>query len=227
MIKISSLSISETRDMLCVVCDEVIRRKQQLTLLDGPIGDGDHGIGMSRGMTKAKAVLVSTEEDTDVSRLFYRMGRAIIGTMGGSSGVVFGTMFMAAFTETGETTETNHRLTAANFSCMMRNALEKVKQRGKARPGEKTMVDALEPAVLAMEDYVAGGGTDLTDLFHAAAEAAKQGAEATKDMLSRHGHSNTLGQRALGHPDPGAVTVSIIFHAMEDYATSYTKQSRK
>ena len=85
------------------------------------------------------------------------------------------------------------------------------------------MVDALEPAVLDMEAYIGEGGTDLQTLLHAAADAAEQGAEATKEMLSKHGHSNTLGERALGHPDPGAVTVSIIFHAMEDYLTSYNK----
>ncbi len=216
------MSITETRDMLCAVCDEVIRQKQRLTLLDGPIGDGDHGIGMSRGMTKAKAALLSGEAG-NVSRLFYRMGRAMIGTMGGSSGVVFGTMFMAATIDSREKSAPEDCLTVTSLTSMMRNALEKVKQRGKSNPGEKTMVDALEPAVLAMEAYVAEGGTDLTGLLRTAVDAAEQGAEATKGMLSKHGHSNTLGERALGHPDPGAVTVSIIFRAMEDYVTSYNQ----
>ncbi len=206
--------------MLCAVCDAVIGQKHRLTLLDGPIGDGDHGIGMSRGMAKAKTALQSEEDDTDVNRLFYRMGRAMIGTMGGSSGVVFGTMFLAASTKTTGKSDPVLYLTADTFTSMMRNALEEVKHRGKSRPGEKTMVDALEPAVLSMETYIADGGTDLVCLLHTAAKAAEQGAEATKEMISRHGHSNTLGQRALGHPDPGAVSVSIIFRAMENYLIS-------
>ena len=210
--------------MLCAVCDEVIRQKQRLTLLDGPIGDGDHGIGMSRGMTNAKAVLLSMEETSDVSRLFYRMGRAMIGTMGGSSGVVFGTMFLAASTKAIERPNHDDCLTADTFVSMMRNSLESVKQRGKSHLGEKTMVDAFEPAVLAMETYVAGGRSNLVDLLHTAADAADQGAEATKAMLSKHGHSNVLGQRALGHPDPGAVSVSIIFRAMENYLISIISQ---
>ncbi len=196
--------------MMCEVCDAVIREKQRLTLLDSPIGDGDHGIGMSRGMTKAKSELEKTDSFRCIEDIFFRMGRTMIGIMGGSSGVVFGTMFMGAASGLIK----NSELTAESIAAMMRNSLEKVKERGRSKPGEKTMVDALEPAVLAME---ASSSKDLPRLMGIAADAAEKGAEATRDMIARHGHANTLGERALGHPDPGAVTVTIIFRAMENY----------
>ena len=211
---ISSLTIQETKDMLYAVCDEVIRQKQRLTLLDTPIGDGDHGIGMSRGMTNAKAALDKAGTFADIDEVFYRMGRAMIATMGGSSGVVFGTMFMGA---ADPAAEKKLQLTGRGFVRRMRNSLDLVKKRGRSEPGQKTMVDAFEPAVLSMESAVAEVSADLLTLVRIAADAAEKGAEATKDMISMHGHSNTLGERALGHPDPGAVTVSIIFRAMEGY----------
>ena len=215
---ISSLTIPETKEMLCAVCDEVNRQKQRLTLLDTPIGDGDHGIGMSRGVTNAKTALEKAGTFADIDEVFYRMGRAMIATMGGSSGVVFGTMFMGA---ADPLPEKQLLLTGRGFVRRMRNSLDLVKKRGKSEPGQKTMVDAFEPAVLAMEATVADArtedGPDLFALARIAADAAEKGAEATKDMISMHGHSNTLGERALGHPDPGAVSVSIIFRAMEGY----------
>lgn len=206
----SALSVYETKDMLIAVCDCVIREKQRLTLLDGPIGDGDHGIGMSRGMTAAKDALKDEDLPGDINTLFYKMGRTLTSTMGGSSGVIFGTMFMGAVKGMDRT----DRLDGKTFTRMMRNALEAVREKGKARTGEKTMVDALEPAVTAMEHSYK---KDLKELLDLAANAAGDGAAATKDMISRQGHSKTLGKRSLGHPDPGAVSVVIIFQAMREY----------
>ena len=206
----SVLPVSETRDMLIAVCDGVIREKQRLTLLDGPIGDGDHGIGMSRGMKKAKTVLLKEDSPEDVNGLFYKMGRALISTMGGSSGVIFGMMFMGAVSGMDKT----DRLDGCTFARMMRNALEAVKEKGKSQPGEKTMVDALEPAVVAME---LSDNDDLAELLDLAVKASEEGAAATRNMISKHGHSKTLGKRALGHMDPGSVSVGIIFQAMQEY----------
>ena len=206
---INRLSMIQTKEMLCTVCDHVIREKERLTRLDGSIGDGDHGIGMSRGMMNAKVALADSDPDT-INDLFYLMGRFLLSTMGGSSGVIFGTMFMGAVTGMDKKTE----LDCQTFTLMMRRALEAVKEKGRAHPGEKTMVDALEPAVLAMESLETD---DFTFLFKSAAMAATQGAESTRDMISKHGHSKTLGARALGHPDPGAVSVAVILRAMTDY----------
>ena len=199
--------------MLYSVCDHVIREKERLTQLDGPIGDGDHGIGMSRGMMKAKIALADSNPDT-VNDLFYLMGRFLISTMGGSSGVIFGTMFMGAGSGMNKKTELN----CQTFTMMMREALEAVKERGRANPGDKTMVDALETAVLAMDSLETD---DLTILLETASIAATRGAESTRDMISRHGHSKTLGARALGHPDPGAVSVAVIFRAMANYLDQF------
>ena len=237
-----SLTVLQTREMMYYICDRVIAAKQRLTALDGIIGDGDHGIGMSRGMTRAREALTVTnretandrarsdsEEDSDqmtvfvpktINDIFYCMGRNMISTMGGSSGVIFGTMFMGAVKGLAPV----DKLDGRTLTVMMRNALTEIQKRGKAAAGEKTMVDALEPAVLAMEAALygepAGNCPDLPVLLKAGADAARAGAEATKDMISKHGHSKTLGERALGHADPGAVSVEIIFRAMEEYCGS-------
>ena len=205
-----ALSLEKTKEMLCAVCDGVIREERTLTALDGPIGDSDHGIGMRRGMIKAREVLCGEEDFESINELFFRMGRAMIAIMGGSSGVIFGTMFMGA----GAGMEAITQLDGKTFVRMMRNSLNRVKKKGKAGPGDKTMVDALEPAVLAME---AEDCKDFPHVLRLAAEAAKKGAEATKDMTALFGHARTLGERSLGHPDPGAVTVTVIFRAMEEY----------
>lgn len=210
---IISISAGQTRDMLCAVCDGIIQEQQSLTLLDGPIGDGDHGIGMSRGMKNAKTVLLTDSCPEDINTLFYKMGRKMIATMGGSSGVIFGTMFMAA----ASNMEIMYELDGKTFVQMMRNSLEAVKKKGRTTLGEKTMVDAFEPAVIRMETM---DKKDMTRLLVAAAEAAAEGAEATWNMISKHGHSNTLGERALGHVDPGAVSVAIIFKSMAGFLQS-------
>ncbi len=206
------LTITGTKEMMYLVCDRIMEAKQRLTLLDGPIGDGDHGIGMSRGMSNAKKALMERDDFENVQDIFYSAGRAMISTMGGSSGVIFGTMFMGAAADIPKTSQ----LDGVTFVRMMRNALDQVKKKGKALPGDKTMVDAFEPAVVAMEAALADH-EKLGELLPIAAGAAGQGACESKNMIARYGHSKTLGERALGHPDPGAVSVQIIFEAMEEY----------
>ena len=230
----SSMTPEECRRMMIAVCDRIIREKPCLTRLDSPIGDADHGIGMSRGMGAARTKLLEMENCQDICRIFKTLGRTMISTMGGSSGVIFGTMFAGA----AEGMETAASLTTDLFVKMMRQGLTEVQKRGKAVPGNKTMVDALAPAVEKMEEAMAGNGIgigkddkedaglekpDLPGLFRIAAEAAKAGAEATRNMIARHGHSKTLGKRALGHPDPGAVSVYFIFDAMREEAEKTAK----
>ena len=217
--------------MMIAVCDRIIREKPCLTRLDSPIGDADHGIGMSRGMGAARKKLFENEDYQDINQIFITLGRTMISTMGGSSGVVFGTMFAGAV----KGLESSDCLTADLFCKMMRQGLTQVQKRGKAVPGDKTMVDALTPAVETMEEALAETGSaglektgperpDLPELFRLASLAAKEGAEATRDMVARHGHSKTLGRRSLGHPDPGAVSVYFIFDAMREEAEKIAEQ---
>ena len=214
-----TMSTEETRRMMLAVCDRIIAEKPCLTQLDSPIGDADHGIGMSRGMMAARRKLEEKDDFPDINQIFKVTGRSMLSTMGGSSGVVFGTFFSGAVKDMPP----EENLTADLFSKMMEKGLGQVQKRGKAQPGDKTMVDALAPAVVAMKKRV-GDSEDLVDLFFLAADQAGQGAEATRNMIARHGHSKSLGKRALGHPDPGAVSVYFIFDAMYQAARKIAEE---
>ena len=133
--------------------------------------------------------------------------------MGGASGVIFGSMFLGGIKGYEKITE----LDGENLTKIMRGSLESIKTRGKAQVGDKTMVDALEPAVIAMEG---ADKEDLAALLKAAAEAAKEGVENTKKYVAKFGRAKSLMERAIGHQDAGATSVSIIFEAMYTYASN-------
>ena len=152
------LTVAQTRDMLTAAADKIIENVPLLTEVDSKIGDGDHGIGMGGGMEKAKAALEKLEGAADINTLYKNMGMAMLNSMGGASGVIFGTMFLGGVKGAPVMTET----TCANMKEMQRKALESIKERGKAQVGDKTMVDAYEPAVIAMEAYT---GNDLGEML--------------------------------------------------------------
>ena len=164
------LNYAQVRDMLLYVAEQIIDSKALLTEVDSQIGDGDHGIGMERGMKKAKEKLLSMESGSNVYALFQEMGKTMLMSMGGASGVIFGTMFM---------------------------------------------VDALEPAVERMKSCA--GTSDLGEMLSQAAEAAREGMEATKNYQAKYGRAKSLMERALGHPDAGATSTWIIFRSMAEY----------
>lgn len=207
-----ALDHASARQMLLYCADAIISSKPLLTEVDAKIGDGDHGIGMSVGMEKVKEVLQGMEHGSDVYDLFREAGKAMMMSMGGASGVIFGTMFMGG-AKRGMTAES---LDAAAFSEMMREALSAVKLRGKAQPGDKTMVDAFEPAVEAMKAYP---GQDLEGMLEAAAAAAAAGVERTKEIPAKFGRAKFLGERSIGYQDAGATSVWILFQAMHRYLT--------
>lgn len=205
----NDLTIHQVQGMLCAVCDTFFLSKDRLTEIDSAIGDGDHGIGMYNGMYAAKQRLTEQNQPSSINTLLRTVGEAMLLSMGGASGAIFSAMFLGA--SSGEPIE---RLTAEHFTAMMRNGLAAVRKRGGACIGDKTMVDALEPAVTAME---CSGSKDLTVLMSEAAKASEQGALATKDMVAKFGRAQYLGSRSLGFQDPGAVSVSIMFNAMYRY----------
>ena len=206
----TALSTEQTLGMILHCCDAIIANKDYLTEVDSAIGDGDHGIGMSGGMQKAAEALRKKGTFDNVNDIFKMTGMSMLSSMGGASGVIFGTMFLGGI----KGMEPIPALDAAAMARIMRGSLEAICQRGKAQEGDKTMVDALAPAVKALE---ANKDQDLAVALDAAAVAAKDGAELTRGYIAKFGRSRYMGERALGHMDAGAVSVSIIFAAMREY----------
>ena len=205
-----ALTVDQTTDMIIRVCDEIIKNKPYLTEVDSKIGDGDHGIGMAGGMEKAKYALEEKRPFQDVNSVFKTTGMVMLNSMGGASGVIFGSMFLGGI----KGLETIKELDGHSMARIMRGSLEAIKERGKAQLGDKTMIDALEPAVIELEK---GNKEDLVTLLQTAKDAAHQGVENTKDYIAKFGRAKSLMERAIGHQDAGATSVFIIFEAMYEF----------
>lgn len=205
-----SLTTSQTVEMIIAACDAIIANKPYLTEVDSKIGDGDHGIGMAGGMEKAKAALIENGPFNDINTIFKTTGMAMLNSMGGASGVIFGSMFLSGIKKLESFAELDGEL----FTNIMRGALESIKDRGKAQVGDKTMVDAFEPAVIAMEN---SSKEDIILILNEAQKAAWQGVENTKNCIAKFGRAKSLMERAIGFQDAGATSVSIIFKAMYEY----------
>jgi dihydroxyacetone kinase-like protein len=178
--------------------------KEKLTELDSAIGDADHGINMDRGMT---AVLKALEGDTPAA-LLKKTGTTLVSTVGGASGPLYGTAFLRMATAAGDARD----IDVEGFAKIMRAGLDGVIARGKAEIGDKTMVDALAPAVDALDTAVAGGAP-LEAALQAAFQAAQQGQDGTIPMVARKGRASYLGERSAGHQDPGATSVTLLITA--------------
>lgn len=207
------LNAQQAMEMVIAACDAIIASKPLLTEVDSKIGDGDHGIGMAGGMEKAKALLIERAPFADVNTVFKTTGMAMLNSMGGASGVIFGSMFLGGLKGMDSLTE----MDCETFVTMMRKSLNAVKERGLAKVGDKTMVDAFEPAVLAMEAAVQ---FDFDVLLDEGAKAAAQGVEDSKKYIAKFGKAQYLGERAIGFQDAGATSVYIIFNAMHQYVNS-------
>jgi dihydroxyacetone kinase-like protein len=185
----------------------IAERKVELTDLDAQIGDADHGINMDRGFTAVKAKLADLR-DGDLGTIAKTVGMTLISTVGGASGPLYGTFFLRLATGLGD-----HRsVPTADFVAAVRAGLEGVKQRGKAELDDKTMVDAMTPAVEALE----AGDDDLHAALAAAAEAAARGRDRVTPLVARKGRASYLGERSANHQDPGATSTTILFEALRD-----------
>lgn len=204
-----TLTPSQARDMLAAVARHIVESVDMLTEVDQAIGDGDHGIGMRRGFA-AVGEAMATLEPESVSKVFKAAGTTIMAKTGGAAGAVFGTLFRAGSTAF----EDRPVMDAEGLAGFLALGLEGVEKRGGAQPGQKTMIDALAPAAIAAQAAIASG---LVLAVRNATDAAKGGVEATKGMIATTGKARTLGERSLGHPDPGAVSMSLILEAMRDY----------
>jgi len=181
--------------------------KEMLTQLDSAIGDADHGINMHRGMTAVVTALES-ESPGRPSELFKRTGMTLVSTVGGASGPLYGTAFLRMSATVGDAEE----LDGNDLAKMLRAALEGLVQRGKASPGDKTMLDAFGPAVEALESAIADG-QPLAQALGAAVRAAEEGRAKTIPMVARKGRASYLGERSAGHQDPGATSVTFLVAA--------------
>lgn len=204
------LNAQDVKDMLIYTAGRIIDKKEYLTELDSAIGDGDHGIGMSGGMKKMKEELEQLDDVDNVYEIFEKAGKAMLMSMGGASGVIFGSLFMSG----AKNMEPKAELTAVDFAEMEKRSLQAIQERGKARVGDKTMVDALSPAVDAMAAHCKDG---LPDMLKATEDAARQGAEDTKNYQARFGRAKSLMERAVGYKDAGAVSVWLIFKSMREF----------
>ena len=181
--------------------------RKHLTKLDSEIGDGDHGNNMNRGFTAALERLENTDPQTPADAL-KAVSMALVSKVGGAAGPLYGTAFLKASTALSGKED----LSPEDVAGAIEAALSGVKQRGKAEEGDKTMIDALTPAVTAARE-AASSGKGAGEVFRAAAGAAGEGAEATVPLTARRGRASYLGARAEGHMDPGAHSTYLLLDA--------------
>jgi dihydroxyacetone kinase-like protein len=181
----------------------VAERKGELTKLDQAIGDGDHGTNMDRGLRKAVEKLDAVEGN-DIGAALKAVGMALVSSVGGAGGPLYGTFFLQA----GQAAAGRSELDTEGFASMVRAGVDGVQSRGKAEPEDKTMIDALLPAAAALEQ-----GGDLAEAAARAADAAEDGMRATTDLVARKGRASYLGERSRGHQDPGATSSALMMRA--------------
>jgi len=193
----------------------VSEAKQQLTQLDAAVGDADHGANMERGMSAVVAALNEADRTgqgpATVGHLFKLVGMNLVSTVGGASGPLYGTLFLR-MSSAGQEAKT---LDSEALADLLSAGLEGVVARGKAEAGDKTMYDALAPACAAL-NQAAQRGANPSEAMNAAADAAQAGAEATIPMLARKGRASYLGERSIGHQDPGATSTALLLRAAAD-----------
>jgi len=186
--------------------------KDALTQLDAQIGDGDHGANMHRGFQAVLAKLPGVA-DKDIGSIFKTVGMTLVSTVGGAGGPLYGTFFM----QLGTATSGKMEMTLADWSAALQAGVDGVVMRGKANPGDKTMVDAWLPA---LEAYQASPNTDLAKALLVASDRARGAAEATIPLLARKGRASYLGERSVGHQDPGATSSWLLLKALASVCNS-------
>lgn len=202
----TATDVATALKVLGAICDRIEREKVYLCELDAALGDGDHGISMAKSF-HAVRVKLGEMEGKDLGSVLSAVGMTLVSEVGGAMGPLFGTAFMRA----GKAMAGKDKVEPVDLARMIAAAEEGVAQRGKAQPGDKTMLDAIHPAAQAAQRAASEGG-DLLAVLQAAAVGAGQGVEETKGMVAKVGRASRLGERTVGHQDAGATSVSIILH---------------
>jgi dihydroxyacetone kinase-like protein len=189
----------------------IIRVKSdELCLLDAAIGDGDHGITMLRAMEKMGKVIEANPQ-TALSNLLNEIAWALMDIDGGATGPLYGSLFLGM----SEGVAGLESLNSDTFARMFEQGVVSIQQQTKARVGDKTLMDALIPAVEALRS-LADQGKTIPELLEAACQAATQGAESTRNFPARYGRAKHQGERTLGHPDPGSISMAYLFQGLRD-----------
>jgi dihydroxyacetone kinase-like protein len=203
------LKPNQVRLMMLKVADAIIAAEPMLSQADRDLGDGDHGLGMQRGMEAVKVQLEKLEPTT-VEQVFVTTGTAMMTSMGGASGAIFGTLFRAG----GKALANAGHFDPPDLPLFLEAAAEGIMKRGGAKPGDKTMLDALVPAAEKAKKVT---NLPLPEALAAIAAAAESGKEASKAMIAQFGRAKTLGEGCIGFPDAGACSVVVMLNAMRDF----------
>ena len=187
---------------------DVEASKEQLTQLDAAIGDGDHGINMQRGMSAVLVKVDAAGEEQDIGALLKTVGMTLVSTVGGAGGPLYGTLFM----QMGTAVSGKEELGQDDWAAALEAAIAGVQARGKAEPGDKTMIDALIPGRDALKAALAEGAS-FGDALRQSADAAGQGMRDTVPLVARKGRASYLGERSAGHQDPGATSSHLLLEA--------------
>ena len=195
---------------ISLIAERITENKDFLTELDREIGDSDHGINMSRGFSAVMEKL--SPEDSDIGATLKKLGMTLLSKVGGASGPLYGTAYM----EAGKITAGKTELTPSDMKSVLEVAIAGIQKRGKAVKGEKTMLDALIPASETFSAKIAEGA-DMVTALDSACDSSREGVEYTKTIIATKGRASYLGERSIGHQDPGATSALITLEAIRDY----------
>lgn len=206
----SDIGSDDLQAMVGAIAARIAESRERLNRLDAALGDGDHGTSISGAFEKAVAAIADLP-DPQPEVIWLTVAQSLMNGMGGASGALFGTLFLKGVAAL-RIAASPERLSKADFDELWAAGLAGVKARGKAEVGDKTMVDALQPAVLAFAAH-----DDMAAAWAAAAKAASAGAASSKELVARRGRAKYLGERGIGHQDPGATTIALMFEALDSY----------
>ena len=207
-----NLNANFIKNFLLELSDRLVQAKDELNAMDAACGDGDFGTTMYVAFKNARKT-VEPMQSTDVGSLLSSAGNSILSTAGGTAGPLFGAFFI----EAGKVAKGMSEVVVADLAKMLDQSTQRIRARGGASIGDKTLVDALEPAVRALKE-AAATGTTIQLALENAGEAAKEGCESTKRLVAKYGKARYLGEQTLGHVDPGANVIALIFDTL---LTSY------
>lgn len=204
--------------LLNAAANIILKEQGVLTELDAAIGDGDFGMSLSNGFSKVKTQL-SDMEKTNIGDILKKVGMTLTASTGGVSGPIWGTAFLRAGLKAGDKKEVD----LSDLSEMMQAALEGIQARGEAKPGDKTLVDALSPAVKEIKK-ASEENTSISEALKRAAKAARKGSDKTVDMIARKGRASYLGERSKGHRDAGSWAIVLVLEEIAQNLEEWGKE---
>lgn len=201
----SKLGYTEITEMFGVAVEQVRANIKELSALDSAIGDGDHGTTMARAMDAVEKAIQESDSD-NLQTLLYNIGWGVMCVDGGCTGPLLGSLFMGMSESVADMTE----LDCKSLAVMFEAGLAGVQKQSKAKVGDKTMMDSLEPAIAAIKE-ACDSGKSISDALDESAMAAEKGAISTKEFIAKFGRAKNLGDRTIGCQDPGATTIALMF----------------